>query len=627
MNFIKITIMATAVAGVALCASAQDSNDKELQKAIVIEKDFVPVETKATKTDVLPEEMPLRTQTVDLSFSDWAVPAQIAPQLARQAPIRYADSNLLPFRKRGYAMFGIGNYLNMVGSTGYRIIDNDKTNLAAWFQHNSTNGYVLPTDIYKKEYFKKQFVTDDKLGVDFSHNTRKGTFDAGLRYHYEKFNYYGRSTESDLNFGKQKVNDFNLHLNWENNNEALRYYAGAAFNYFGYSYGVEQAIYLGEDPNYLYYQNDLAKGLKEYHATVDLGLQAEVGEESFVGADAGLQILNYDYPFSWEPYEKDGNIISLPQPSNAYSFGMLSLTPYYSKQTDKVNLRIGVNLDVSFNRGTVFRIAPDVKFDLLLNDKLSLFASATGGNKINTFHETQARNRYMNPSYELPITYTLVDAVAGINLGKWKELSLSPYVGFAVKDNNMVAYQRDLAFRRYFGVDRLASMKIFPHQVEYQGVDMYGFIAGVKFGYKFKDLLDLQANYAFTPQDFDKGYILTDDSPTHSFDVSLKITPIKKLAVNIDYQLRAMRHMRYEYFYPVNIADYIYDINDLTRSYKYLERMPNISNLNLGVSYQFNDMIGVFCQANNLLNREYWTFTKSLYQQKFNFMGGVTLNF
>ncbi len=596
MNIIAKTAIASLLTvSFYVSASAQDSKKKELQKAIVIEKDFVPVETKVNKPDVLPEEAPIVAQTVNLSFSDWAVPSQVDPLLIRQSPIRYNDPNLQAFRKRGYLHFGAGNYLNMVGSAGYRILDGNTTQLGVWLQHNSTNGRR------SSDYAYKQFVADERLGMDFTHKLQNGTLSADASYRFSKFNYYNELTSEvdpipdSYLFGnkKQSINEFNIGLKWENDVESTsHFYAGADFNYLGFGYAMPATTPV----------NDYGKGLKEYQARAFGGAEFTFGDNSFIGMDGNFQFFNYDYP--------QGIIVSPVdngyqfRQENAFSFGMLSFTPYYRKTTERTNLRIGARVDISVNNGTVFRIAPDVRFDAQLSDKVGLFIAATGGNKVNTFSELTARNRYLHASLTLPNSYTMVDARAGLNLGLWKGLSLTPYVGFSVAKDKLVPYYRQ---------------NLQPHfqQPLYQGVDLNGWMAGLRFGYKFKSLFELTADYTYAPQDADKGYVLSDDSAEHNFKASLSVTPIKALSIRIDYDLRAMRTLRY--------TAYLSQLGGVD-TYDSTLRLGNISNLNIGAHYAINDMIGVFVQGNNLLNREYDNYL-GLYAQKLNVMGGITLNF
>ena len=618
-------IILAVVAISSTAAFAQDNKDGELQKSIVVEKDFVPVESEAAKINVLPQEAPFTAVKTELSFSDWAIPATVNPTLLRQDPIQYSDPSLAPYRKRGYAGFAAGNYLNMVGSAGYRIIDNDRMQLGAWFQHNSTNGSI--DGMYEELEYFKQFVADEKLNVAFSNRFDNGLLEANAGYHYEKFNYYGSTERARLSPGnkKQTVNDFNFNILWQNSKESnLHYYAGADFNYFGYGYGSGLGEYILKLGTYTL-QEFFPDGLKEYHATAKGGVNLKFSGQSTIGIDAAFQYFGYSGRQDITPLKQtdypDGIDFNFVTPPFSENFGQLTLTPFYNKTTDRMNLRIGARLDISFNNGTVFRIAPDVRFDLSMSDKVGLFVSATGGNHVNTFHEASAINRYINPSLKLPTTYTIVNARAGLNFGLWRGLSMTPYVGFAITKNAMLPFVDDRLAHGIFG--EYVNVKILGYynylgQTVYRGMDTNGIIAGIKLGYKFKDILELSADYAFTPQGDDSGYILSDDRPEHSVRASAKIRPIKPLSIVLDYELRALRSAIGTYVYTD--TDWLYNYTD--RKYNF----SNVSNLNLGVSYQINDMISLFCQGNNLLNRRYENYY-GIYAQEFNILGGIGINF
>ena len=77
-------------------------------------------------------------------------------------------------------MFGMGNYLNISGSAGYRAIATEKSQLNLWLQHNSTNGTVKDS---------KKKVIEDRIGAYGSHIFSAGTLSADLNYHFDKFNY------------------------------------------------------------------------------------------------------------------------------------------------------------------------------------------------------------------------------------------------------------------------------------------------------------------------------------------------------------------------------------------------------------------------------------------------------
>lgn len=112
---------------------------QELNKEITLEKDFVPVEKKATKKNALPVVIqPAKNETpTTLKYSDWAQPTAVATSIPTMLPYGYRTSHIFS-DKRGYFDFGVGTQLNIAGSAGYRLIDKPETQLGVWLQHTST---------------------------------------------------------------------------------------------------------------------------------------------------------------------------------------------------------------------------------------------------------------------------------------------------------------------------------------------------------------------------------------------------------------------------------------------------------------------------------------------------------
>ena len=580
-QYIIKTIFASILASIAFPSFAQESEEKDLSKTIVVEKEFVPVEVKVTKPATSPAEVTQLVEPVSLTYSDWALPTSFDPTMVQQSPVIYKDASLEYNRKRGYFDFAGGNYANIFGRLGYRILDSDKTKLGVWLKHDSSNG-----DIYENDEYDKQNYISEKIGIDFANTFSKGTLNASLAYNFNKFNYVDVAHKYFDN-DDQKANNFGLNLIWNNNSKELQYNIGANINYFGF------------DKDYWTFGND--KGIKEFEFGLDGSIRQIFGENSYAGVDIAFQYLNQKNLCDLGLLlTKDVVGGSVEGNVDSKSFGMFSITPNYTKSTDKMNLRIGARVDISFNNGTTFRIAPDVKFDYKLNDGFALALSAVGGNKINTFHNAFAENRYINPSYGLPTTYTLVDATAAIKLGLFKGFYAYPFVGAAVTKHSAVNY---------------LALDSFGNELHIlKDMDMNGFKAGLEMGYKYGTLVEAVVKYAFTPQGVDYGYILSNDCAEHNVDAAINVTPIKKLNIGLSYQLRALRTQRYGHRLP--------DGTDFDKC----SHLENISNLNASVSYGIFDWLTVFCQANNLLGREYTTYY-GFPAQKFNILAGVGLNF
>lgn len=592
-----IVYMSLALSGVLFPAMAQ-SGDEELQKAIVVETDYQPELLKSTRLGTNPATLEEKQTKISLDYSDWAIPAKVDPLVVTQTVDDFAEK----FKysgKRGYATFGMGTFLNMVGNAGYRIVNTGKTDFGVWLQHNSTSGFIdgLHNSINEKYYkYSRQYVIEDRVGLDFSNVFNKGVLKAETSYHFDRFNYYGSGTSLPGNT-RQVVNEFNINALWRGesvNDNQVSYYIGAEYNYFGNKFGFR---------NFYYETGFFDEGLTENILNINGGAEFLLGGSDFAGADLAFQYLGYrnlQGNVSGGIYETTENI-------GGKSFGMLSVTPYYSHRTDNMNLRIGAHVDLSFDNGTFFRIAPDVRFDWEMSRMFSLYASATGGNEIHTFHNVAARNRYVNPSLMLPTSYTLVDAEAGLNFGLFKGFTITPFVGFAVVRDALVTTSKEV-------------VGTYPEPTvatTYEAVNMNGVKMGLKTAYNYSDKVEFKAAYTFAPQGTKSGYQLADNRPEHVVDAKLKVTPISQFDLYVDYRFMGGRRILNSFIDP----SYIQPIQ-----WKSLVDLGAFSDLGCGVTCRFTDMFSAYCRLGNLLNRRQQLYY-GMYAQSFNVLLGAAVNF
>ncbi len=588
---------------------AATASADELNQTISVTKENEVVEHKATKMASLPDAAPVKAQTSTLSFSDWAVPAQVDPLLVVQNPQRQADS--FSFRnKRGYAEFGMGNYLNMVGSFGYRILDSQRSSLAVWLQHNSANGSVSNPLVYNDYYTvgngeaRKHFYLENRIGADFKQRLSAGDLSANLVYHLSKFNYYGMMyprVEQDVVEKKQKANEFGIALKWDspaNEGRSFGYHAGVNYNFLGYG-----------DP--LREFTDQASALKEHHFGVNAGGEFVWDEDSHIGINVAYEYLT-DKNRIQEYGQFNSGTITFGALFNDRSQGMFTAAPYYKKANEKMNLRLGVRLDIA-STGTTFRIAPDVKFDLKFNDRAALALSATGGNRMNPLHVVAERNRYVNPSMALTDnTFTLVDAEARLNLGLFKGFTLSPFVGYAVVRN---AYLPEYQWNALLGASLPMTPDLLEGTVCYGSHNQNGFKAGLDFTLKLRRFAEIKAGYMFTPQGDESGYIANDDRAEHAVNALLTVHPIKALDIWASYHFRSGRN--------VTMVSYL-DGENLRSNAE--QSLGVVSDFGVGASYRINDLLHVYAQGNNLFNRR-WQNYFGMRNQGINFLVGVGVEF
>ena len=599
MKLIKI-ILPFAL-GFYISANAQNES---LSKEITVEKNFVPTEKKATKLNNLPEIKQVEIPEKKLDYSDWAAPTSIKPEIQTLPPIGYlTDYNFSD--KKGYVRFGMGSYLNMSGSAGYKIIEKEKTALNIWLQHTSTwsgqNNSPSFTAVYGTERLKQKF-NDNILGIDFAHMIGNKQIGINAFYHFDRFNYYGGNYKMwDEKENMQTVNQFDIAFSFRNRpaTDELKYNVGISYDHFGNSHSLWEDI----------------KAIKENHFQIKGGVEIPFSETSYLDIDADLNYLYYTNPM--ETFPTDPTII--PSDHNGYSVN--KLTPYYRMTNDKIALKIGLNIDISANDGTIARFSPDIKFDYKIITGLDFYANVGGGKKINTFADMSTINRYFNPASLLGSSYSPIDAVAGLKIGPfagfWAEVS----GGYAIINDQLLPFIPDIYYPNYSGSvsnSDPGNFDIEHHTAStvYYGINMKGWHIATGVGYKFKEIAELKFNFKYSPQDGEKGYMFSQDRPEYVLNMNLNVNPISKLKLNLNYEYRGNRNYWTRYSYSSEPVITKYEPTSL----------KNINLLSLGASYQINSMFSVFAQFNNILNNE-WDIYFGMGAQKFNAQGGISILF
>ena len=94
------------------------------------------------------------------------------------------------------------------------------------------------------------------------------------------------------------------------------------------------------------------------------------------------------------------------------NLGRIAVTPSYRLKSGRWDLNLGVKLEMAFsgeasdtlffhkmNGGRGQIVYPDVHVGFLAGEKVSLYADATGGSRLNTYTSMISRNHHLNPSF------------------------------------------------------------------------------------------------------------------------------------------------------------------------------------------------------------------------------------
>lgn len=642
MRKIYIAVALAALMPVAMQAqeakkTASADKKKELTKEITLEKDFVPVERKVEKKNTLPQvQKALTKEQVALKYSDWAVPAPVPTTVPTMMPYGYRTAHNFSDR-RGYLDLGAGSQVSFVASAGYRIVDNITTKLGVWFQHNSSWNGKNSSPLISDELRMKQKFCNNVLGVNFANQFTGGTLRIDATGQLDLFNYYGGVAGLSSSFTvdnnllkqweghKQKYHNGTIGVTWDGETTArdrdLSYSLGVSFSHVGFSNCELNAV--SADKSKL---STVGASATQKLLAVKLGTKYVLSDDANVGLDASYSLMKKDNGYA----DATPLIIGgLERKTHE-----LRLVPFYEINTSSASVHLGAKLMACFGDGSKLRFAPDVRANLNLAPGFALTADVTGDLKHNTLSELYSMSRYssllVNRAYFAPLsgdrelftlcdyspTYTPVDAEVGFKVGSFGGFALKVFAGYRLTEGALWA-----------GVTPYTMNESTEYHSEggptarYAAIDAKGFKVGAELNYKYRSLVDFNAKVVFAPQKSDFAYngdykacLLDVDAPKYMANLDLKVNPIRRLSVNVGFDVKGGRR----YITPA-------DFNDKRLNYTF-HPMNNVLNLRAGASYRVLENLTVWAQASNLLNRR-WDVLPYIGAQRLNVMGGVALVF
>lgn len=601
----------TTVATLAFAASAQ------YNQTISVDGKYVPEVFRLDRINSFPKPVKFTLESTPLSYESKSVPAAFTPRLVTTEATGWHDTRALS-DKRGYLDLGLGSWLNSTLSAGYRIIDNSSTTFGVRLQHNSTSLWKPKVSNIVPD--TKMWRYDECLGLYAAHNfSGKGTLSASADYHFGRFNYYGFSPQYDFKDSPkaptQSLNDVAANINWSapNRSEGINWNVCANVRYFGYN-----SYYSIYDP----FSGDLSahnqhftrtNGTKETHLNLHGSVNYMLSTVSSIGIDADYNMIFYQHS------DKKSSFHSSPS-----DYLLATLTPYYSFKRDRLLVRIGADIDISYLAGkdidnffyrsymkdskySILHFAPDVKFDYLAG-AFSFYFHALGGSKLHTMALNHDLNYYQSPEFtnSCPV-YTPLDASLGLNFGPFSGFSAGANINYRVSRGEYLGgwYTTSLNAGLWQpGLGRL------PEEVNIAGnmthldytfydgaqYNLHGLSLGIIMSYDLGKLFKIEAKGTYQPQKGEQGYFNGYDRPKYTADITFESNPWSSLKLKAGYGFRGGRACYTDGIYLDVMQD------------KYVHvpvscKLPNLSNLSFGASYGISDNFNVWVQGDNLLNR------------------------
>lgn len=600
MLFSIAIVAAAASAGVPVSA-------QELRESVDVEgtykSDFI-VPERINKAPALIDaelgETPLRYESAGVAASF----SPSSPSLP--ATVWGGERMLSP--SRGYVDISVGSWLDADVSAGVSLLRSRNNQLNLRLQHNSKSLWRPFKNLWPEGFrseMRKSY--QEQLGIDYYHNFKNvGSISASAQYHFGYFNYFGilppAISSASSPSGKlenvaiaptQTLNDAALRLEWESPAaRSTRWYAGAGARYFGYRTAT-----------------------RETAVNLRGGLSSEYTPSSSFGVDAEGNILLYS--------SHEG----ITNPSN---YGALSLTPFYEYRRKNIRLRLGVDLDFTFNadgnypeeKYGVFHAAPDVRFDAL-GKGVDFYINITGGQNLHSLAYTAQYDPYRNPRLEStqPV-YTPID----LNMG----LTMTPFAGFEGRLNLRFASMRHAPMGGWYMASLNDPSLPLPELYRY---NLSGFLVGLDLGYRLNGIFRVNFNGTYTPQHDATGIFNGLDRPRWVLNAEGEATPLKGLSLAVGYSYRGVRTI-----YSVlpespqtgqRLATRVVTITDDAENIEpeiISRRLGDISNLYFRASYAITRNFSLTFKADNLLNRRH-EILPDIPTEGITFHGGLQLLF
>lgn len=585
-------MMKYVAAGVLMCAPVAYA---QYNPTIDVEGKYKPEIILQDRVNTFPERVRMGALESRLEFDLDGVVTDFTP-IGVPMPATGWNAYRGEYPYRGYVGAAIGSWLDFRFNAGYRFVANRNTLAGVYLRHNSTSLWKPDFGKDVKEYRRR--MADQEIGFYVRHlNPGSGMLDADLKYRVAYFNYYSFNPgtyHNDRKSPTQTLNNVDFHLQWQSKGEnRFQYYTGADVHYNGFrSYYTELAW-------------QTLKGNRETLIAPRLGVQYGFGNASAFGLDLGGDIVLYSGG------KND------PKATGPDNYGRLSLTPYYKNQGDNVYLYAGPRIDMIFNNGPFFRIAPD--FCLGWHTRgISMELTAGGGTELNTLYSNIEQSLYCFPSiYDAEPVY--VPFEAGL------KFAFGPFAGFRAEISGK--FRRALGqhidggwYQPFLGAygpmtdPGSADVPVFRGTT----INMYGVQMGLQLSYEYGRYFGIEAGATYQPQDGKHGFFNGWDLPEATGHIAVRSNPWSTLNIGVDWNMRACRHPLLAY------STSLYDEKDYELKSIHLK---NWSSVDFSASYDILKNLTVEFEVRNLTNRLHQEWLPGLPTPGITVHGGLMFQF
>lgn len=586
-NYIVAIFLAAVVS---IQASAQDTI---YDRNVTVEREYKPVIQDAGKINSTPEIIEPVVEKTPTTYTEFNLPLNADFNIHTLPAAELKHERRLE-TKTGFARFGLGSNYNTLADFALPVVKTSDMRLDFTLNHYAT--------------FSSKTHSKTNAALAFDKYFKKFDLYAGLGGGHEYLKYYGSNfnragaigldtlagkygdalyREVDLSLVHRTPRTLSL-------NDLANDSTGQTFWRFNTYAGI-RSLPLSTGLRYMaetqYKVVDSHYGLTEHLLQTVAGFNA-LRDKNRMGLD--MQLYNLAYRSE------------VPSLLNFWSsYSVFSMNPYYSFERTAWDLRLGVKSSFSFVHGRPFNPSPDVSFEWrAIPPYFAIYGGITGDYQVNTMNSMFAENRYLFPDIRVKDTYTPVEFYGGVKIKPLHNLLFDGYVDYRRIDNQYFFVNKEYSLAPLTGGIDADNHALYTNRFNVVYSDASLLKVGGRANYNWLNRVNVQLKGSYNRWNVaDEQYAW--NKPKWEGDLGANVRLDRNISVDGNIFVQGKRYAK---------------LGDTA-----MPMSPKVD-VNLGISYSYNNWFTAFGRINNLINNQYQDYY-GYDVQGFNVMAGAAFSF
>lgn len=574
-------------------------NENQIQRDMVLEKDYDPHVETAGKIWSMPDIEAFKPQKTGILFS---TTSNLLHQTGDASTLKVAEGtvNLPDQYQKGYLRLGGGNHLHFIGDGVFNLVCNGNQWLDIALTHRSE----------QRGTEDKKWNSDNRIGINYAANTGRLSFEAALSEEFCNWHYYGSLNAITPYVSTHYINGTVIQMpesQWSSNTGLhLQMTSRPSDKNWDYGVSLDETWFV---LNQVYgYNGSTGKGPNELDSDLKAYLIGHINDEW----QARLDIRGRYLYTNNAPVEHASGNAYPDLPGNNLWF---EIVPQVGYKWHLWSFFAGARFSQLTGGDYKFRVAPEISASSPLWKNASLKIVVNGGERAFSYAEGFRENLYIDPTTRLLPEYTPIHIGAELKWRPAELLQLIPYAGYRlVKDMamfyNAPLYNDNGTEILPFRLSNLSFSTLYANVNHFYA----GLEATLDWCEKVRATADFSYNgwNASSVSGSSKSDILKSNmeevdnllknhggkvwyKPSLELNARIDVNAVRNLSLSVTYQMQLQRYAA--------VSSYDDIAAHSTQSNLAFARIDDIYLLGAEASYRITHNIGVFVQADNLLNR------------------------